>query len=142
LADAGIAVADIGPILEQRASALTSSLGDLMSAQACPFTGTDVPDCPGIYIIYDGGGLPCYVGQSRNLRRRLLVDHRAGNCKSSIFRRKLARMKRLDSELAVTFYIREECAFRFLEVESERERLEIEHFAVALLSPVLNARGV
>jgi excinuclease UvrABC nuclease subunit len=131
-------VGDGTPALEQRASALMASLRRLMSARPFTFTSVEVPERPGIYVIYDGGGHPCYVGQSRNLRRRLLVDHHKGNGKSSIFRRKLALIKRFESELAVTFYIREECAFRFLELESERERRELEHFATALLSPVLN----
>jgi excinuclease UvrABC nuclease subunit len=118
-----------------------ASLRDLLSARPFLFTNTDVPDRPGIYIIYDGGGHPCYVGQSRNLKRRLLVDHRTGNSKSSTFRRKLSKIKQIDSEPALTSYIQEKCNIRFLELESERERLELEHFAMALLSPVLNAHA-
>jgi len=131
-------VRDVTPALEQRASALMASLRCLLSARPFPFTGAEVPERPGIYVIYDGGGYAYYVGQSKNLRRRLLVDHRKGNGKSSIFRRKLSLIKRFESEVTVTSYIREECAFRFLELESERERRELEHFATALLSPVLN----
>jgi excinuclease UvrABC nuclease subunit len=131
-------VGDGTPALEQRASALMASLRRLLSARPFTFTSVEVPERPGIYVIYDGGGRPCYVGQSRNLRRRLLVDHRVGNGKSSIFRRKLSLIKHFETEIAVTSYIREECAFRFLELESERERRELEHFATALLSPVLN----
>ena len=115
-----------------------ASLRCLLNARPLAFTSVEVPERPGIYVIYDGGGSPCYVGQSRNLRRRLLVDHRKGNGKSSIFRRKLSLIKRFETEIAVTSYICEECAFRFLELESERERRELEHFATALLSPVLN----
>jgi|GEM_PF-4829690 hypothetical protein len=32
----------------------------------------------------------------------------------------------------------ERCSVRFMEVDSDGERLEMEHFATALLSPVLN----
>ena len=128
---------DVTPALEQRASALMASLRCLLSARPFTFAGAEVPERPGIYVIY-GGGYPYYVGQSKNLRRRLLVDHQKGNGKSSIFRRKLSLIKRFESEVTVTSYIREECAFRFLELESERERRELEHFATALLSPVLN----
>jgi len=112
-----------------------ASLRCLLSARPFAFTGAEVPERPGIYVIYDGGGYPYCVGQSKNLRRRLLVDHQKGNGKSSIFRRKLSLLKRFESEVTVTSYIREECAFRFLELESERERRELEHFATALWRP-------
>ena len=129
----------VEPLLEKRAGALTGSLSHLLSSAPSSFANADIPERPGIYVIYDCAGQPYYIGQSGNLRRRLLVDHRKGNGKSSIFRRKLARLKRLDSEPAVTSYIVEKCSLRFLELESEWERLELEHFATAILSPVLNA---
>lgn len=132
----------VEPILEQKARALMTSLRGLLSAHPSFFTSSDIPERAGIYIIFDGdGGRPYYIGQSRNLRRRLLIDHRRGNGKSSIFRRKLASLKRLDDEPAVTLYILEKCSIRFLELESEWERLELEHFATAILSPLLNVRG-
>jgi len=135
-------VGGVEPTLEQRASALMTSLRGLLSAHTSFFTSSDIPDRAGIYIIFDGDGeCPYYIGQSRNLRRRLLIDHRRGNGKSSIFRRKLASLKRLDDEPAVTLYILEKCSIRFLELESEWERLELEHFATALLAPLLNVRG-
>jgi len=115
------------------------SLSRLLRSPLSSFDDTCIPEQPGIYIIFDRAGQPCYIGQSGNLRRRLLVDHRKGNGKSNVFRRKLARLKRLDSEPAITSYIVENCSLRFLEVESEWERLELEHFATAILAPVLNA---
>jgi excinuclease UvrABC nuclease subunit len=134
-------VGEVEPTLEQRASALMGSLRGLLSARPSSFSGNNIPERAGIYIIFDGNGeCAYYIGQSRNLRRRLLVDHRRGNGKSSIFRRKLAHLKHLDDEPAVTLYIVEKCSIRFLELESEEERLELEHFATALLAPLLNVR--
>jgi hypothetical protein len=48
------------------------------------------------------------------------------------------RIRRLEDELAVTAYICQRCAFRILQLEFEQDRLRLEHFATALLSPVLN----
>jgi hypothetical protein len=127
------------PLLEKRADALMRSLSRLLGSWPSSFADAEVPERPGIYVIFDGSGQPCYVGQSGNLRRRLLIDHRKGNGKANVFRRKLAHLKRLDSEPAITSYIVENCSLRFLEVDSEWERLEIEHFATAILAPVLNA---
>jgi hypothetical protein len=115
------------------------SLSHLLGSAPSSFANADIPERPGIYVIFDCAGQPCYIGQSGNLRRRLLIDHRKGNGKANIFRRKLARLKRLDSEPAVTAYIVENCSLRFLELESEWERLGMEHFATAILAPVLNA---
>jgi excinuclease UvrABC nuclease subunit len=124
--------------LDLKVRDLLASLYQLLVSHPLTFDSPNVPELAGIYAIYDGGEYPCYIGQSRNLRRRLLVDHRKGNGKSSIFRRKLSRVRRLEDELAVTAYICQKCAFRILQLESERERLRLEHFATALLSPVLN----
>jgi len=115
------------------------SLSHLLDSTPFSFLNADIPDRPGIYVISDLTGRTFYIGQSGNLRRRLLVDHRKGNGKSSIFRRKLARLKRLDTEPAITSYIMESCTVRLLEIDSEWGRLEMEHFATAILSPVLNA---
>jgi excinuclease UvrABC nuclease subunit len=118
-----------------------ASLHRLLRSDSLSFAHADIPPRPGIYVIYDGSERPYYVGQSRNLRRRLLVDHRRGNGKANIFRRKLAMLERLEGEPAVTLYITERCSIRFMEVDSDGERLEMEHFATALLSPVLNTRA-
>lgn len=130
---------DVEAVLQERATTLMASLRHLLSAAPFSFVNADIPERPGIYVIHDGAGQAYYVGQSRNLRRRLLIDHRKGNGKSNIFRRKLAHLEHLDSEPAVTSYIVEKCSIRFLELDSEGDRLELEHFATALLSPVLNA---
>ena len=116
-----------------------AALCHLLRSSPFSFASADIPDRPGVYVICDVTGRPYYIGQSRNLRRRLLVDHRKGNGKSNVFRRKLARIKRFDSEPATTAYIMENCTVRLLEIDSEWGRLEMEHFATAILSPVLNA---
>jgi excinuclease UvrABC nuclease subunit len=125
--------------LEERAASLMASLCHLLRSASLSFANAEIPERPGIYVNYDGSRQPYYVGQSRNLRRRLLIDHRRGNGKANIFRRKLAHLKCVESEPAVTLYILEKCSIRFLELESEGERLKLEHFATAILSPVLNS---
>lgn len=132
---------EVEAALDARIVAFMASLRHLLRSASLSFANAEIPASPGVYIIYDGSERPYYVGQSRNLRRRLLVDHRRGNGKANVFRRKLARLKRLESEPAVTLYIMESCSLRFLELDSDGERLEMEHFATALLSPVLNTRA-
>ncbi|MGA2285410.1 MAG: GIY-YIG nuclease family protein [Dehalococcoidia bacterium] len=132
---------EVEAALDARLVAFMASLHRLLRSDSLSFAHADIPPRPGIYVIYDGSERPYYVGQSRNLRRRLLVDHRRGNGKANIFRRKLAMLERLEGEPAVTLYITERCSIRFMEVDSDGERLEMEHFATALLSPVLNTRA-
>lgn len=40
-----------------------------------PHDENDVPDSPGIYVFYDISERPIYVGQSQNIRGRILRDH-------------------------------------------------------------------
>jgi hypothetical protein len=134
-------VREVETTLDARVVAFMALLYRLLRSDSFSFANADIPPRPGVYVIYDGSECPYYVGQSRNLRRRLLVDHRRGNGEANVFRRKLARLKRLESEPAVTLYIVERCSVRFMEVDSDGERLEMEHFATAILSPVLNTRA-
>lgn len=54
---------------------------------------SDVPDEPGVYLIREvgnGNSIVVYIGQTSNLQRRLLANHRSGNRRASTFRRKLS----------------------------------------------------
>lgn len=98
-----------------------------------------VPKEPGVYIIYDKRVKAIiYAGRTKNLRRRLLGDHKQGNVKSSQFRRALRQHFALKSEMKITSYIRRNCSFQFMVINEFDEMVRLEHFITAVLAPVLN----
>jgi hypothetical protein len=101
----------------------------------------DVPKASGVYVITDKRmDAIIYAGRTKNLRRRLLGDHRRGNIKRSQFRKALGRNFDLKSEGEITSYILENCSFQFLPLEEFEEIVRLEHFALAVLGPILNVR--
>jgi len=50
----------------------------------------DAPQEPGVYVIHDEKlETIIYIGRTKNLRRRLLSDHKRGNVEGSQFRKAL-----------------------------------------------------
>jgi len=99
----------------------------------------DIPDVPGVYIIYDKTAKQIlYVGESDNVRRRLFGDHRSGNRRGSAFRRALSRWRKMEDEKEIREYIIQNCSFQVLPVPDKLRRKRFEHFAIAVLSPLLN----
>lgn len=57
-----------------------------------------VPQEPRVYTIYDKSWEAItYVGRTKNLRRRLLGDHKTGNIEGSQFRKALRARKSISS---------------------------------------------
>jgi len=79
-----------------------------------------------------------YAGRSRNLRIHLLQQHKQGNIRGSQFRKALGQRYRLSREADISDYIRDNCSFQFLPVESFEEMVRLEHFATAIMAPILN----
>lgn len=101
----------------------------------------DVLREPGVYVIYDERlEKIIYVGRTRNLRRRLLGNHKRGNIKGSQFRKALGNNFELKPEAEITEYILKNCSFRFMVVKSFEEMIRLEHFSTAVLAPLLNVR--
>ena len=101
----------------------------------------DVPKEPGVYVIYDKRiNAIIYAGRTKNLNRRLLGDHKRGNVRGSQFRKALGRNFALKSEDEITSYILKNCSFQFLPLEGFGEIVRFEHFAIAVLGPILNVR--
>ena len=101
----------------------------------------DVPREPGVYVIYDERvSKIIYAGRTKNLRRRLLSDHKRGNIRGSQFRKALGRNFVLNSEDEITSYILKNCSFQFMALEEFEETVRLEHFAIAVLGPILNIR--
>jgi len=103
-------------------------------------TGT-VPEEPGLYIIHDKRvKAVIYAGRTKNLRRRLLDDHKRGNVKGSQFRRALKQNLALKSEMGITSYILQNCSFQFMVINEFDEMVRLEHFTTAILAPILNIK--
>ena len=82
----------------------------------------DIPKEPGVYVIYDKRmDAIIYAGRTRNLKRRLLDDHKRGNVRGSQFRRALGRNFSLESESGITSYILKNCSFQFMALEDFEE---------------------
>ncbi|MEM2939850.1 MAG: GIY-YIG nuclease family protein [Candidatus Bathyarchaeia archaeon] len=80
-------------------------------------------DKPGVYVIFNERNEVIYVGRTRNLRRRLLHDHRRGNVRGSQFRKALMQNYGLKNEDEISNYIDQKCTFKFKEIEEPIERI-------------------
>jgi len=104
-------------------------------------SSADIPKEAGVYAIYDKRlAATIYIGRTRNLRRRLLRNHKSGNIRGSQFRKALGQNFALKPEAEITNYILKNCSFQFVVVEKFEEMVRLEHFATAVLAPVLNVR--
>jgi predicted GIY-YIG superfamily endonuclease len=133
-------------------------LRNIMSAKQYEFKKpqSEVPTTRGVYIIYDDKPSILYVGRTKNLRRRLLSNHlgnETGNKDRSRFRRALKshlsensqfrRAMKKDfglSEDELSDYIRKNCTFSFLQISEAEIEVRLEHFATAILGPILNTK--
>jgi hypothetical protein len=83
----------------------------------------DVPKTSGVYVISDKRmDTIIYAGRTKNLKRRLLSDHRRGNIRGSQFRKALGHNFDFKSEGEITSYILENCSFQFLPLKTLKNR--------------------
>jgi len=102
-------------------------------------TPEQVPAASGVYVIYDNSSNHMiYAGRSKNLRVRLLQQHKSGNIKGSQFRKALGQKRNLDDEAKISDYIKDNCSFKLLEIENFEEMVRLEHFITAIMAPILN----
>lgn len=100
-----------------------------------------IPAVSGVYIITDNSkNQIIYVGRTKNLRRRLMGDHKRGNIEGSQFRKALGKTLGAKSEEEISNYIRKNCSFKFIIIPSFQETIRFEHFATAILAPTLNVQ--
>ena len=78
-----------------------------------------------------------YIGQAKNLQRRVFRNHYAGSAKVSTFRKKLIKYAVAD-ETTISDYLRKCCVVQLIVIEDKPERIGFEHFAVAVLQPNYN----
>ena len=112
----------------------------------------DIPDQPGVYVIYDEGEV-IYVGMAgRNGRgslRRRLKDHSSGQMVNMFSQYLyLARVQFLVEErishpkvakVACQSYIEQRCSFRYRVTDSGDEARKLEDHLKAELRPTLNS---
>ena len=100
-----------------------------------------IPEVSGVYIITDNSkNKIIYVGRTKNLRRRLMGDHKRGNIEGSQFRKALGKALGAKNEKEISSYISKHCSFQFLLIPSFQETIRLEHFTTAILSPTLNVQ--
>lgn len=129
-------------LIENVALEFVGKVKELLNGKSLGFrnvVSSEVPDCPGVYVIFDERDVVIYVGRTKNLRRRLLGDHRRGNVRGSQFRKALMQNYGLISEEQVNNYV-DRCTFKFKEIEDPQERIRLEHFVIAILAPILNIK--
>jgi hypothetical protein len=129
-------------LLESAVAFYSEKLNQILSQPTLSFaeaTSKMVPETSGVYIIHDKrSNQIIYAGRSRNLRARLLQQHKQGNIRGSQFRKALGQKYNMSSETEISNYIRDHCSFQFLSVESFEEMVRLEHFATAIMAPTLN----
>jgi excinuclease UvrABC nuclease subunit len=129
-------------LLENVALEYVGKVKELLNSKSLSFknvASSEVPDRPGVYAIFDERGRVIYVGRTRNLRRRLLRDHKRGNVRGSQFRKALMQNYGLTDEEQINSYV-DQFTFKFKEVDDPEERIRLEHFATAVLAPKLNMK--
>jgi hypothetical protein len=115
----------------------------LLSQQPYSFDNqtVQVPTEPGVYIIHNKTlNNVIYVGRTKNLRMRLMSQHRRGNVRGSQFRKALQSYALLESEQEISSYIKDKCGFRFTLEPNFEKRVRLEHFTTAILGPILNTK--
>ena len=139
---------EIYEIMDTRMQAAVSryvgEMNDLLARPTYRFSdvsSADIPKEAGVYAVYDKRlEATIYIGRTRNLRRRLLRNHKSGNIRGSHFRKALGQNFALESEVEITNYILENCSFQFMVVKEFEEMVRLEHFATAVIAPVLNVQ--
>ena len=106
-------------------------------------SSSGLPRSLGVYVICDKRTKEIiYAGRSKNLRRRLLGDHRRGNIDGSQFRKAFGRSMGTVDENEISENIRQNCTYGYLKIPPEKfeDAVRFEHFITAILGPVLNTK--
>lgn len=108
----------------------------------------EVPEAMGVYILYDRlSRVPIYVGKAvkvetkasgkpSGLRFRIMYNH-LGRAGSDNFLKYLSEELGADRRQSAQ-YVKHNCECQWIEVETSRKALLLEHFAIAVLNPRFN----
>lgn len=95
----------------------------------------EITDKSGVYAIFDKDSSLLYIGQSKNLKVRLICNHLQNDKIGSAFRRNLSEEYHLESEKEITQYILNNCFFKYMILDKPKP---LEYFSISILKPKLN----
>lgn len=119
-------------------------LDQLLSFRPLPFSGlprNELPTLGGIYRVslIDSNGLATtYIGKTGNLRERLYRNHLMGNLVASNLKKKLVSSGACTDAVSAKVLLTGHYQVQYIQMDDARERTFFEHFAVAVLQPLLN----
>jgi hypothetical protein len=126
--------------LDLRIERLKSFLIEIIGEKEHSFSERKIPKSPGIYLIIkkDTNDI-IYVGETENLRQRIVDNLISGDRQAHTLRKKLAKTYNLKTENEITDFLKENFAFKFKETNIEpKERKAVEHFLIAVINPLFN----
>ncbi len=97
-----------------------------------------LPALSGIYAIFNKeSNVALYVGESKNIQKRVSEDLFQGNESRHTLKRKIMKDLSLETLSNAKDFLRKDCSVRFLQVEGLK-RKAIEHFLISILKPRWN----
>ena len=99
-------------------------------------TPSMIPEKEGVYCIYHiDGGVPLYVGRTKNLRQRLYNNHLMGPLTNARLKKYLIDDGVVDNLDSAKEYIRKNCCFRWVIEPEMRVRGALEGYMTGVLFP-------
>ena len=126
--------------IDLRIRKLKPYLIEIISAKEHSFSERKIPKSPGIYLILkkDTNDV-VYIGETENLRKRIVDNLISGDKQAHTLRKKLAKTYNLKTEKEITDFLKENFTFKFIETNIEpKERKSVEHFLIAVINPLFN----
>lgn len=128
-------------MVNQRTEACKDWLAHLLSKPKLTFDSSLdllLPKEGGVYHIAEKGAekRSLYVGETDNLRNRILRDHL--NKRNSALKKKLIKSRRFKSEKRAKRYLQKRCFVQYVLIKDERFRTLVKHFVISVLNPKLN----
>jgi hypothetical protein len=99
---------------------------------------SDIPEFGGVYLITMRSTpteKPYYVGRTKNLRRRIYVNHLMGSLSNARLKKYLVETKECKNPSDAKDFIKEKCSVRWTREENIRKRGAIEGYMTGLLFP-------
>jgi len=90
----------------------------------------DVPNTPGVYVVFDSNNIPCYVGDAEKLKTRWFAGHLNENRQKS----KAGQEYKLSSEFS------EGCTIKFMKCNSKETAAAIESHLIKEGKPRVNSK--
>jgi excinuclease UvrABC nuclease subunit len=100
--------------LDLRIERLKSFLIEIIDEKEHSFSERKIPKSPGIYLILkkDTNDI-IYVGETENLRQRIVDNLISGDRQAHTLRKKLAKTYNLKTEKEITDFLKENFVFKF-----------------------------